>query len=103
MSQCYTNSDDVYDSSLCMCCVLSSFLPLPVLVLFVRTGWTRFELVPSVQPSVFCVFFYIFFLVAVLLEEVTEQYLAAYEYFSGDVYQCHLADICYASLKQACL
>lgn len=38
--------------------VFLSFLPLPVLFsLSVRTGWTGFEPILSIQPSVFCVFF----------------------------------------------
>lgn len=61
MSLCYTNSD-AYEGSLCMGKgvreVFWSFLPPPVLFsLSVRTGWTGFEPIPSIQPSVFCVFF----------------------------------------------
>lgn len=34
------------------------FPPLPVLFsLSVRTGWTGFEMIPSIQPPVFFVFF----------------------------------------------
>lgn len=63
MSQCYKNSDDVCERSLRMgkgVLCFAIFHCLFWLSLSVRTGWTGFELVPSVQPSVFCVLLNLF-------------------------------------------
>lgn len=78
LSLCYTDSD-VYESTLCIgkgvvvvwFWFLSSFPPLPGLFSFpLRTGWTGFELIPSMQPLLFCSLKSVF--MAVMPKEVTK-------------------------------